>query len=179
MIFRGGAKIGQQPVIYGWPIIDLCKGSEIRIGSRAVLTSISAFNAIGVNRKVTIRTLSANSKVTIGDDVGISGAIICASTSIHIGAGTLVGANVIIADNDFHPVDDISRRYSRQPSGRPVHIGENVFLGTNTIVLKGSTIGENSVIGAGSVVSGLIPPNVVAAGNPCRIIRELNVGRLV
>ncbi|MCG6282651.1 DapH/DapD/GlmU-related protein, partial [Vibrio diabolicus] len=56
----------------------------------------------------------------------------------------------------------------------PIHIGRNVWIGANSVVLPGVTIGENSVIGAGSVVTKDIPSNVVAVGNPCRVVREIN-----
>ena len=57
---------------------------------------------------------------------------------------------------------------------KPVSIGENVFIGCNSIILKGATIGDNTTIGAGSVVSGTIPANCIAAGNPARVIKRLD-----
>jgi acetyltransferase-like isoleucine patch superfamily enzyme len=100
---------------------------------------------------------------------------------IEIGPDCLLGANVTIVDSDFHPLDP-ARRHDPPVSDAigvaPVRIGENVFIGTNAIVLKGVTVGANSVVGAGSVVTTDIPANVIAAGNPCRVLRPLTATNL-
>ncbi len=83
---------------------------------------------------------------------------------------------MVVADTDFHDVAVTARRYAAPPESRPedaVVIEDDVFVGARTLVLKGSTIGSGSVIGAGSLVAGTIPPGVVAAGNPCRVIRPI------
>lgn len=83
----------------------------------------------------------------------------------------MIGPNVTIATAG-HPIDPELRRDIAQ-FNIPVHIGNNVWIGANSVVLPGVTIGENSVIGAGSVVTKDIPANVVAVGNPCRVLREI------
>lgn len=75
------------------------------------------------------------------------------------------GANTLITDGDWHQDDP------RSGELRPVNIGDNVWLGVNVTVLKGVTIGENTVMGAGSLVVKDIPANVIAAGNPCKVIK--------
>lgn len=90
---------------------------------------------------------------------------------IHIGDRTMFGPNVTLVTAG-HPIEPALRRYSYQ-FNRPVHIGANVWLGTGVIVLPGVTIGDNSVIGAGSVVTRDIPANVVAMGVPCRVRRKI------
>jgi acetyltransferase-like isoleucine patch superfamily enzyme len=123
---------------------------------------------------VVLRTFSHNAKIVIGDDVGISGGTICAAEEVTIGEGTLLGANVTIVDTDFHPIASLNRRYDNHDvATAPVTIGRNVFLGTNSMVLKGVTIGDNSVVGAGSVVTKNIPDSVIAGGNPCRVLRPI------
>lgn len=94
--------------------------------------------------------------------------------SIEIGDETLVGANCKIIDNDFHPLDAEKRRANLacDIKKRPIKIGARCFIGTNCIILKGSEIGEDCVIGAGSVVSGTFPAKSVLAGNPAKIIRS-------
>lgn len=84
----------------------------------------------------------------------------------------MLGPNVVLATAG-HPVDPELRRLVYQ-FNQPIHIGNNVWLGAGVIVLPGVTIGDNSVVGAGSVVTKDIPANVVAVGNPCRILREIN-----
>ncbi|NRW82134.1 acetyltransferase-like isoleucine patch superfamily enzyme [Clostridium beijerinckii] len=84
----------------------------------------------------------------------------------------MIAPNVTITPTG-HPVDPDLRRPGTQFS-IPVRIGNNVWIGSNAVILPGVTIGDNSVIGAGSVVTHDIPENVVAVGNPCRVLREIN-----
>lgn len=160
----------------GMPIVSMAPESRIRIGDRVSLCSNSAYTALGVNHPMVLRTLRPGAVIEIGDDTGMSGATICAETYVSIGKQCLIGANVTIADTDFHPVKPENRRYNSMPDDvatRPVRIGNNVFLGSGVIVLKGVTVGDNAVIGAGSVVVKDVPENCIAAGNPARVIRSL------
>ncbi len=84
----------------------------------------------------------------------------------------MIGSNVTIATTG-HPILPELRKKGYQYN-LPVHIGKNCWLGANVIVLSGVTIGDNSVIGAGSVVNKDIPSNVVAVGNPCKVLRQIN-----
>ena len=92
-------------------------------------------------------------------------------THIFIGDCTMLGPNVVIATAG-HPIDPILREKALQYN-LPVTIGRNCWLGAGVIVMPGVTIGDNSVIGAGSVVTKDIPANVVAVGNPCRVMRSV------
>ena len=102
----------------------------------------------------------ANFNLTLVDD-----------THIYVGDGTMFGPHVTIATAG-HPIDPTSRGKGLQYN-MPVRIGKNCWLGAGVIVLPGVTIGDNSVIGAGSVVNKDIPANVVAVGNPCRVLRPI------
>jgi acetyltransferase-like isoleucine patch superfamily enzyme len=170
-----GVEITPGVIFNGWPIITMAPSSSISIGARFVATSMSRFTALGVRHPVVIRTLAPGAKITIGDDVGLSGTTICAVQSITIGKDCLFGADVTIVDTDFHPIAAAGRRYApiEAAASRPCIIGDNVFVGGGTYILKGSEIGENSVIGSNSVVTGKIPPNCIAAGNPAKVIRAL------
>lgn len=106
------------------------------------------------------RQVYANFNLTLVDD-----------THIYIGDCVLIGPNVTIATAG-HPIEPELRRQTAQ-FNVPVHIGNNVWIGANSVVLPGVSIGENSVIGAGSIVTRDIPANVVAVGNPCRVLREI------
>lgn len=90
---------------------------------------------------------------------------------IFVGDNVMFGPNVTLATAG-HPVEPERRRLGMQ-FNIPIHIGNNVWIGTGSIILPGVTIGDNTVIGAGSVVTKDIPANVVAVGNPCRILREI------
>ncbi len=103
----------------------------------------------------------ANFNLTMVDD-----------THIYVGDYTMFGPNVTVATAG-HPIDPELRSKAYQYN-MPVHIGRNCWLGAGVVVLPGVTIGDNSVIGAGSVVTKDIPSNVVAVGNPCRVLREIN-----
>ena len=93
-------------------------------------------------------------------------------THIYVGDYTMFGPNVILATAG-HPILPKLRQEAYQYN-MPVHIGKNCWLGAGVILLPGVTIGDNTVIGAGSVVTKDIPSNVVAVGNPCRVLREIN-----
>lgn len=93
-------------------------------------------------------------------------------THIYVGNHTMFGPNVTIATAG-HPVLPDLRIYGYQYN-MPVHIGRNCWLGAGVVVLPGVTIGDNTVIGAGSIVTKDIPANVVAVGNPCKVLREIN-----
>lgn len=170
-----GIAVPRRWQLNGWPIIERHQGSSISLGERVVLTSKSRFTALGVAHPVVIRTLAPGAAVRIGADTGLSGTTICAQTSVAIGCECLIGADVVIVDTDFHPLKAERRRFRplTDAASQPVTIGNNVFIGSRTLILKGVSIGENSVIGAGSVVVFDIPSNCVAAGNPCKVLREL------
>ncbi len=172
-----GVLLGKDVRFYGMPIVRMTKGSTIRLGDRVVLCSDSRFTDLGVNHPVVLRTLRCDSKILIGNDSGISGGSICAAISVELGKECLLGANVTIADTDFHAIKPEARRFNGNPqdiSSSAVCIGDNVFIGTGSVVLKGVTIGMNSIIGARSVVTKDIPENEIFAGNPAQFLRKLN-----
>ncbi len=107
------------------------------------------------------KNIYANFNLTLVDD-----------THIYVGDYTMFGPNVTVASAG-HPILPELREQAYQYN-MPVHIGKNCWLGAGVIVLPGVTIGDNTVVGAGSVVTKDLPSNVVAVGNPCRVLREIN-----
>lgn len=93
-------------------------------------------------------------------------------THIYVGDNTMIGPNVTVATAG-HPILPELREKGYQYNA-PVRIGRNCWIGAGAVILPGVCIGDNSVIGAGSVVTRNIPPDVVAVGNPCRVLREIN-----
>lgn len=170
-----GVKYGKDLRLRGFPILVTKRRGGIKFGDNVAINSSFLSNLIGLYQRTVIVARDPKAEVVIGDDVGISGTTIYARNRIEIGCHTRIGANVKIIDNDFHPVDpELRLKASNQNMEvRPVVIGKNVFIGCNSIILKGSIIGDNTTIGAGSVVSGIIPANCVAAGNPARVVRKL------
>jgi Hexapeptide repeat of succinyl-transferase len=144
--------------------------SSIHIGDRCSFRSDNSSNMIGVNRRCMLSTHSQKAVIHIGNGCGFSGTVIGAMEKIDIGNDVLCGANTLITDFDWHGILPHERKTSPGDS-RPISIGNNVFIGYGTVVLKGVTIGDNSVIGANSVVTKSIPANVIAGGNPCKVIK--------
>ena len=113
------------------------------------------------------------SEIIIGDNVVINNAFsIECSSKVVIENDVLIGVGCSIIDNDGHDLE-INTRILGTPKMSPIYICKNVFLGSNVTILKGVTIGENSIIGNGSLVTKNIPENVIAAGNPAKVIRNL------
>jgi len=170
-----GVKWGRGWRILGAPLIQRFGGSSIHIGDRVILRSWVSSNPVAPYHPVFLSTRSEEAEITIGDEVGITGGSIIAAQRVEIGNRVLVGGNCLITDSDFHPLDKKERvQEPKKINCRPVLIGDDVFIGTQSIILKGSSIGTGSIIGAGSVVSGKIPANVIAAGNPAVVIRHLD-----
>ncbi len=149
-----GVVFGRGLKAVGAPIASLYSGSEITLGERVTLISKSFATALGVHHPVILRTLAPGARIQIGSGTGISGGSICAARLVVIGDETRLGANVTIADTDFHSLQPMNRAgHSHATIGvAEVRIGSRVLIGTNSIVLKGVRIGDNCVIGAGSVV---------------------------
>jgi acetyltransferase-like isoleucine patch superfamily enzyme len=170
-----GVKYGKNLLLKGIPAIIRTNGSKLIIGKDVTLKSSFFSNLIGIYCRTIIVTRSINAEIKIGDHVGISGATIYARKSIQIGDNTMIGGNVKIIDNDFHPIE-IYERHSQDKSKvkeAPVIIGKNCFIGVNALILKGTELGDNCVVGAGAVVAGKFEANTVLAGNPAKVIRKL------
>ncbi len=178
---HAGVKIGSGARFLGQPIVTRYSNSVISVGERLVATSRSQGTALGVRSPVILRTLADSASLIIGDDAGMSGTVICAARSIRIGARCMFGADCMVFDTDFHNRDpggdgDTPRRYSRPDwaaISASVVIGDDVFIGARAIVTKGVTIGSGSIIAAGSIVTRDLPPNVVAAGIPARVVGDV------
>jgi NDP-sugar pyrophosphorylase family protein len=171
-----GVETGKNLKLWGMPIVAIAAGSRVALGDSVVLTSSSRMTALAVAHPVVLRTLRPGAEILVGSDTGMSGTTVCAAISVRIGARCLFGADVIVSDTDFHPVDVVPRRHLGLPQPNcddAVRIGDDVFIGARSVVLKGVSIGDGSVIGAGSVVTSDIPAGVIAAGSPARIIRSL------
>lgn len=169
-----GIEIGPGWQFYGLPIWQKHRQSQLSIGARASFRSTVRSNPLGPNHACIISTRRPGAQLHIGDDFGMTGGSIVCEERITIGHRVLMGANSIITDTDFHPLDAVERQ--RDPmAGRtkPVVIGDDVFIGMQVLILKGVTIGAGSIIGAGSVVSRDVPPGVIVAGSPAREIRTI------
>lgn len=103
----------------------------------------------------------------MADDVSVGDCTeIHVGESVHIGSGTLIAWDCCVMDRDYHCIDGIKEHTA------PINIGENVWIGCNAIILKGVTIGDGAVVGAGAVVTHDIPAHTMVAGNPARVIKS-------
>jgi acetyltransferase-like isoleucine patch superfamily enzyme len=143
----------------------------IRIGSGTTFGEGTGFR-LGTG-EISLYTAVPLAEIVIGERTFLNNNVsIGAVEQVRIGNDCLIGSSVSIADCDFHDINPACRRRS-QGVKKPVCIGNNVWLGTGAVILKGAVIGDNCVVGAMSVVTKSIPANSVAAGNPARIIRSL------
>lgn len=156
----------------GLPIIQKHRNAKINIKKKFLACSNPKQNSIGVFQKVTIKALAPDANISIGYNVGVSGATI-SGKNITISDNVLIGSGVLITDNDAHPIHPELRNDSSFIGSAPVVIEKNVFIGARAIILKGVTIGEGSVIGAGAVVSQNVPRMSIAAGNPAKIVKKI------
>lgn len=176
---RPGFVIDPTARLIGRPIIKAGHAdSRLVVGAGSRLVSSSFRTALGVNHPVVLALLAPGAELLLGSNVGISGGSLCAARRVEIGDGTMLGANVTICDTDFHPLDHHERWNQPLPQPRPedaVTVGRNVFVGTGAIILRGSSLGDHSVVGAGAVVKGTFPAGSVIAGNPARVVRQLSL----
>ena len=162
-------------IFKGWCVIHAFPESSIKIGDKTSLYSSFSSNMLGLYQRCII-VARYGGKIEIGEHCGISGSTIYAWDSIKIGNYTRVGANCKIIDNDFHPVEleyrhkALNEQHARRA---PIEIGDDCFIGMNSIILKGTKLGNNVIVGAGSVVHGSFPDNCIIAGNPAKIVKYI------
>lgn len=148
-----GIKIGKGCKFYGLLKIYRHRGSRITIGEKFENRNWWYSNPIGIDHPTIICTWAKGAEISIGNDVGISGGSIVASSKIEIGDGTIIGANSVIIDTDFHPVKSKKRRYDAENiKSAPIKIGNNVFIGMGCTILKGVVIPSDSIVPAGSII---------------------------
>ena len=173
-----GAVVGQGFHSSGQVHIKARIAGSIVLGNSVRLLAGWRSNRVGLCGPVLLQTWEGG-KIVIGDNTGASAVVISSRSGVTIGKHVNIGGNVRIFDHDFHSLDAAIRRSERDCDDcatRPISIGDDVFIGTQCIILKGVTIGDRAVIGAGSVVSNDIPADCIAAGNPAVVIKRLSTG---
>lgn len=171
MLLLNGVKIGNGLFVLGLIKVMVTRRGKVVIGKDLTINSGNNYNIIGRQQK-TIFWVEGN--LSIGDNVGLSSTAIICNHSISIGNNVVIGGNTVIYDTDFHSLDPLIRnsdqdhKYAKK---KLVLIGDNVFIGAHTTILKGVTIGNNAIIGACSVIAKDIPENEIWAGNPARFIK--------
>ncbi len=160
--------------LYGHPLIDIRDGSKLCIGDGVTLNSRNRGYHINMHSPVKLFADKPGAVIRIGDRTRIHGTCIHAYELVEIGSNCLIAANCQIFDSNGHDLSfmDIENRINTSGQSKPVKIEDDVWIGANSIILPGVTIGRGSVISANSVVNKYIPPMVIAGGNPARVIKE-------
>ncbi len=163
--------------VIGKPYFHVSKDSKIILEEGVTLNSSAKENPSGIVHPCRLTTMCSGAEIIIGEGSGLSGATICSSKSVFIGKYVGLGANVSIFDTDFHSINPWLRRFENDSNtlSKRVVVDDYVWLGANSIVLKGVHIGKGAVIGAGSVVTKDVPPLTVFAGNPARYIKDIEI----
>lgn len=177
LLFRlNGVKLGVKSKIYNKVLFFCNLKGKIVIGDNFLLTSGEGVNTLCRNNRGSIYCCK-NAQLTIGNNVGMSSPMIYVAEQITIGDNVKIGADTMLLDTDSHNLDFMLRRKgcTDVPNTRPIVVGDDVLIGARSIILKGVTIGARSIIGAGSIVVKSIPEDCIAAGNPCKVIRKLNL----
>lgn len=170
-----GVSFGKAMRVSGSTKLILGENSTIVIGDNFQLISGRMYNSIGRNIKSCLRA-DDESKIVIGNGVGMSNVCIWAKASIEIGDYVKIGADTIIFDSDMHSLNYVERRDPQTDAvnakKRPVKIGNDVFIGARSIIGKGVTIGDRAIIATGSVVICNIPSDEIWGGNPATFIKK-------
>lgn len=168
-----GVTSASPPILCGRPIVSRFEGSTIEFGRTVCLDSSRRNNPLGGEKPCVLRTMNKQARILLGDRVGLSSATIVSGNSIQIGSDTLLGAGCMILDNDFHvPSGSFAWKTEYSSNSRPVSIGRGCFIGARAIILKGVTLGDRVVVGAGAVVTRSFPSGSVIGGNPAGLLQS-------
>lgn len=150
-------------------------GGDISIGAGTIFVSDTRVNLVGLMNPTILDTLKGG-HISIGKDCGFSSVVISSKSNVKIGDRVLVGGNVRIFDHDYHSLDYSKRGTCddiKDVRTSPIEIGDDVFIGTGAIILKGTKIGDRSVVAAGSVVFGLeVAADSLVKGNPATVFAK-------
>lgn len=175
-LVASGVIYGKSLKIYSSPVIVRHFESSIVLGDNVTILNNSFENPAGVAHRTVLATPVGGAKIIIGNNVGISGAVICANCRITIKDNVLIGVGARVYDSDFHSLDRLKRQVGEQEGihVEPVLIEDNVWIGAYAFILKGVTIGEGAIVAAGSVVTHNVAPNTIVGGSPAKFLKTLS-----
>jgi acetyltransferase-like isoleucine patch superfamily enzyme len=164
--------MASRPLVWGiWNVV--LYGPNIHLGNRVVIVGANGFRTT----LTTVKNKKGEGRIVIGDRVLVmNGVRISSASEILIGDDCMLANFCYLTDADWH---DIYDRTSSPGKTAPIILERGAWIGDSAIVCKGVRIGENSIVGAGSVVRRDVPPNSVVIGNPARVVKELDPERIV
>lgn len=172
-----GIRYGKRCIVHGHVRAILGRNAKVIIGDNFCFLSGRTLNPLARNLQGCI-CVNEGASLVIGNHVGVSSVVLWSHQSIKIGNHVNIGANTIIMDSDAHSINYLDRRDFcadlANKKDKPIVIGNDVLIGANCIILKGVTIGDGCVVGAGSVVTQSVPNNCVVAGNPAKIVKDMS-----
>lgn len=170
-----GCEYGHNLRANGRVIVRVHRKGAILLANNVTISSKFITNLAGITNP-TVFCCIGEGKIAIGNNSGCTSTIFSSRSNIMVGQNVNIGANVRIYDHDYHPVDYLERREGNaNVKSAPIIIGDDVFIGSNAIILKGVNIGDRSIVGAGAVVAHKnIPPDSLVVGNPAQIVSLLS-----
>jgi acetyltransferase-like isoleucine patch superfamily enzyme len=150
----------------------VCNG-RLRLGGPGRIVIGNHVNAWARAEANVLQTYAPDASIVIGDNVRLNGAGIQAAAGVHVGNDCILGSCTLV-DTDHHAVGVDRRRPGAVAESAPIVVEDNVWVAGFAAVLKGVRVGRDSVVGFGAVVSADVPPGVVVAGNPARVVRSLD-----
>lgn len=175
LLRAAGVRYGARCRFVGVPVVRRHAEAQIHLGDGVGLYSRWNANVITLCRPCTLAACKPGAQIRVGAQAAMSGATIVSYASVTIGERTLLGADVFVADTDFHPLlPELRAQHPTNEAGvKPIVIGNDVFVGARSMILKGVTIGDGAVIGANAVVTRNVEPRTIVAGNPARAVGSL------
>jgi acetyltransferase-like isoleucine patch superfamily enzyme len=169
------ATVHPSVMMRGRPIVRCLAGAKLILHEGVRINSAIASNPVIGRRRTALCAIAPGALLEVGPGVGMSGACLCAAQSLTIGENTIIGADALITDTDFHlPLSDWKWGNDAKGASKPVSIGRGCFIGARAIILKGVTLGDGAVVAAGAVVTRDVPAGYLAIGNPAQN-RQLDV----
>lgn len=168
-----GIDVPSSARMYGDIRLSLPRNASVSFGENVTIVSNWKYNGAGAGNAATHLYVKDKGKLTIGNNSGISNSVICATTSVTIGANVNIGTGCAIYDSDFHSVCYEQRINNTGVKSAPIVIQDGVWIGASSMILKGVTIGERSVVAAGSIVTKNIPSDELWGGVPAAFIKKL------
>jgi len=171
-----GVEFGAGLVLHSFPVCRRSRGARIKLGSNVTINNKIDENPAGIAHRTVLAAVGEKAELSIGNNVGISGAVLFCACRITIEDHVNIGAGVKIYDTDFHPIGAMARRANdmSQIKTAAVRICHDAWLGADSMILKGVVIGARSIVAARAVVVKDVPEDCVVAGVPAHIVARLD-----